>query len=380
MLRQQPAQVASSFSRRGWIASALLFAAVLGTAAALVAWKQASIRDSHAAAANQPEPMVAVTAALAQERESLQTTTSIGTVVALRSITLRNELAGTVREVDLPPGAIVEEGAVLVALDVAVEEAELHAQEAQAALAESSLGRMQRASQNRGASAIDVDRAKAERDVALANVARTQAVIARKTIRAPFRARVGISDVHPGQYLQEGTQLTTLQGVDDAAYVDFSVAQAVAAGLEPGDTVDVVVESGAPPVAATVAAIDARIDRATRNAMVRATIDDPNHVLAPGASVRVRIPVGEPGVAVAVPVSALRKGPSGDHVFVLEPDGADHVRAHVRPVVSGSVLGDEVVIRSGLAAGERVAASGSFKLYESALVGIAPEGAAPARE
>jgi membrane fusion protein (multidrug efflux system) len=114
--------------------------------------------------------------------------------------------------------------------------------------------------------------------------------------------------------------------------------------------------------------------------MVRATIDDPNHVLAPGASVRVRIPVGEPGVAVAVPVSALRKGPSGDHVFVLEPDGADHVRAHVRPVVSGSVLGDEVVIRSGLAAGERVAASGSFKLYESALVGIAPEGAAPARE
>ena len=62
----------------------------------------------------------------------------------------------------------------------------------------------------------EVDQARAARDVAQAQVARTRAVIARKTIRAPFRARVGIADVHPGQYLNEGTQLTTLQGVDDA--------------------------------------------------------------------------------------------------------------------------------------------------------------------
>ena len=80
-----------------------------------------------------------------------------------------------------------------------------------------------------------MDRARAERDVALAQIARTKAIIARKTIRAPFRARVGIADVHPGQYLNEGTQLTTLQGVDDAAHVDFTVAQQVAAGLREGE-------------------------------------------------------------------------------------------------------------------------------------------------
>ena len=112
----------------------------------------------------------------------------------------------------LTPGQIVDAGTVLVALDVSVEEAELKAQEAQAALAETMLGRMQRLSQNRVASETDVDRARAERDVALAQIARTRAVIARKTIRAPFRARVGMADVHPGQYLNEGTQLTTLAG------------------------------------------------------------------------------------------------------------------------------------------------------------------------
>jgi membrane fusion protein (multidrug efflux system) len=131
----------------------------------------------------------------------------------MQSITLRNELPGTVRQVALEPGQIVEAGTVLVALDVAVEEAELRAQQAQAALAETVLARTRRLRADRVAPEADYDRAVAERDVALAQIERTRAVIERKTIRAPFRARVGIADVHPGQYLTEGTQLTTLQSV-----------------------------------------------------------------------------------------------------------------------------------------------------------------------
>ncbi len=357
--------------RISWIGSSFLLVALAGIASGLAAWKRASIEADHAASLNQPEPMESVTVAIAEEREHVQTTTSIGTVLALRSITLRNELPGMVSQVDLTPGLIVEAGTVLVALDVSVEEAELKAQEAQAALAETLLGRMQRASQSRGASESDVDRALAERDVALAQIARTEAIIARKTIRAPFRARVGIADVHPGQYLNEGTELTTLQGVDDAVHVDFTVAQEVAAGLREGDRVDVVTTSGAPPAAATIVAIDARVDPATRNAMVRARIEGAGDAPAPGASVRVRVPVGPSRTAVAVPVSALRKGPAGDHVFVIEADEQGRTRAHLRQVESGTVLGDEVLVLAGLSAGERVAASGSFKLRESVLVAIA---------
>src|SRR5690606_11964882 len=88
--------------------------------------------------------------------------------------------------------------------------------------------RVQRMAAQRAVSAIDLDNARAERDVARAEIERTKAVIARKTIRAPFRARVGIADVHPGQFLDAGTLLTTLQGVDDEADVDFAVAQDVA--------------------------------------------------------------------------------------------------------------------------------------------------------
>jgi RND family efflux transporter MFP subunit len=356
---------------RGWIGSLVLLASVIAVGFGLAAWKYSSIQESNAASANQPEPMESVAVAVAREREYRDTTTSIGTVLALRSVTLRNELPGTVREVALTPGQIVEAGTVLVALDLSVEEAELKAQEAQAALAETTLRRTERLDRSRVTAEMELDRARAERDVALAQIARTKAIMARKTIRAPFRARVGLADLHPGQYLNEGTQLTTLQGVDGAVHVDFTVAQFVAAGLRESDTVEVLAGGNSAPIAARIVAVDARVDPATRNASVRARIEDANLAPAPGASVRVRVPVGPSQTTIAVPVSALRKGPDGDHVFVIAPDNDGKPRAQMRQVQSGAMLGDEVLILSGLSPGEQVAASGSFKLRETVLVAIA---------
>ena len=362
-------------TRRAWIGSVLLLATMAAVVGGLVAWKSASMRNADAAAAQHPEPTEAVTVATAKAVEHRDSATSIGTVIALRSITLKNELAGTVRQVLFTPGQVVEAGAVLVTLDVSVEEAELKAQEAQAALADSLLARVQRASQTRAASEAEVDRARAERDVALAQIARTRAVIARKTIRAPFRARAGLADVHPGQYLNEGTQLTTLQGVDDAVHVDFAVAQHVAAGLRVGQTVDVFGASDAVRFPARIVAIDARVDPETRNAMVRGRVEGAGaRTPSPGGSVRVRVPVGTAREAVAIPVGALRKGPGGDHVFVVAPDQDGKLRARLRKVESGPMVGDEVVVHTGLAAGEQVAATGSFKLREAALVTIAQGG------
>ena len=363
--------------RRSWIASLLLLFLVGGAGVILVAWKKNTLEAAAAASASQPEHSETVAPAMAVARDYRRTTTSIGTVIALRSITLHNELAGTVHSVNLVPGEIVEPGTVLIALDVAVEEAELQAQQAQAALAGNVLERMSKALEKAAASALDVDRARAERDIALAQVERIRAVIARKTIKAPFRARVGMADVHEGQFLREGTQLTTLQGLDDQAHVDFMVTQAVAAGLNAGDVVAVFPAGAKTPIDAKIVAVDARVDSNTRNAKVRVAIPDAQHGPAPGASVRVQVPVGPKLDVVTVPVSALRKGPAGDHVFVLaEQDGK--TRAQLRVVHSSTMLGDDVVILDGLKAGERVAAAGSFKLYPFALVNVKDEnGAAP---
>lgn len=358
-------------NRNNWIRSALLLTLVILIGIGLASWKYESLQSEQAASANQPEPMEWVTVAVARAVDHRQTTTSIGTVLALRSITLKNELAGTVREVRLIPGQIVEPETLLVALDVSVEEAELKAQEAQAALAKTILNRRRSLSQELATTQEEVDRARADLDVTRAQIARTKAIIAKKTIRAPFRARVGIADVHPGQYLEEGTLLTTLQGVAEAVHVDFTVAQQLAAGLVVGETVEVLAAGDSPVVMARIVALDARVDPTTRNATIRARIEGTSNLLAPGASVRVRVPVGPQRAVVAIPVSALRKGPGGDQVFVIVPDKDGRNRVHTRQVESGAMFGDEIVIHTGLAAGEQIAAVGSFKLRDGVLVAVA---------
>lgn len=363
--------------RRG-IAAFILLGSVLGSGVLLAAWKQDTNREAAEAAAKQPEPVERVTLAVAEAREHQATTTAIGTVLALRSITLRNEVSGTVVRASLKPGQVVEAGTVLVALDTSVEQAELRALDAQAKLAKTMLERRERLLEHGATTRDEVDQVAAQRDVAEAQSARLRALIAKKTIRAPFRAKVGLSDVHPGQYLNEGVVLTTLQGVDDDVHVDFSLAQSVAAGIQPGASVEVRTSQGR-TLPAEVVAVDARVDPDTRSATVRARLAGGANGPAPGASVRVLVRVGEASKAVVIPVSALRKGPEGDHVWIVKADPQGALRAYERKVESGPVLGETMVVLSGLERGERIAASGSFKLREGLRVQPQdPVAAAPA--
>jgi membrane fusion protein (multidrug efflux system) len=126
-------------------------------------------------------------------------------------------------------------------------------------------------------------------------------------------------------------------------------------------------------VNARIVALDARIDPETRNATVRARITDSDHALAPGSSVRVQLPYGGAVSTISVPASALRKGPAGDHVFVVTADSAGKQRAHARLVRMAALIGDSVLILDGLKAGEQVAASGSFKLRDDLLVAPADQ-------
>jgi membrane fusion protein, multidrug efflux system len=356
----------STLSR--WIASILMLVVVLGAGAALALWKHNANLTAAEASANQPEPVEVVAVATAEHREHRDSTTAIGTVLATRSIIVKNELPGTVRRASLDPGQIVEPGTVLVALDVSVEEADLQALEAQASLADTTLARVERLEERGAAAREAVDQARAQRDMTQAQMARVRAIIAKKTIRAPFRARVGLADVHPGQYLDQGVTLTTLQGVSDTVHVDFAVAQGVARNIAVGSEVQVLTSADAAPIQARVIAIDARVDATTRNATIRAKLPANAHSAAPGASVRVIVPLGTPSPRVVIPVSALRKGPGGDHVWVVAQDTAGVTRVKQRSIQSGPVSGDSVIVLTGLTAGERVAATGSFKLREGAKV------------
>ena len=227
LVRDRNARLSRSVG--GWMArQSLAWVAVLlaisATAGGLGYYKYAEISAAIAAAEALPEPQEAVEAVRVRRGEWAASTRAVGTVVALRQVELRNELPGTVVEVGFASGDIVEAGQVLVRLDTSQERAALAAAQAEARLARVVFDRRDRLRSSDAVSALDIDRAREELAAATARVTNFEAGIAKKTLLAPFRARVGLTDLQPGAYLDEGTRIAMLQGVDGDAFVDFCPA------------------------------------------------------------------------------------------------------------------------------------------------------------
>ncbi len=292
--------------------------------------------------------------------------TAIGTVRAARSITLKNEISGQVASISMKSGDIVEQGQPLVTLDRSVEEAELLSALAGQRMARSMMERTRRVAKANASSGNELDQAEADMAKADAEIARLKAIINKKSLIAPFRAKAGMLDTHPGQYLAEGTEITTLQGIDDHLLVDFMMPQSVADSVVVGQPVRLLVEPS--PLQAEVIAVDAQADRSTRNVMARAKLFDPPGFLQPNDSVKVQVEYGEPRVGIGVPSEAVRRSPTGAFVFLAEPDQTGALRATVRRVVPGQTIGGSLIVYQGLTVDDPVIVDGSFKLREGLLV------------
>lgn len=394
------------------IAAIIVFAILLAVGGGLAYWKYMGIKAAMAAPP-MPEPPQAVDITEARTVKWQPTVDLSGTVIALQSVMLSNEVAGTVREVLFESGAIVEKDQVLVTLDTSTEDAQLRSEEANVkvsqaqakvaeadvALAEANVQRIRQAAEARATSAAELDsansavaaararqqRVTAEIEQSQAKADQLRATIAKKTLRAPFKAHAGLRNIHPGQYLAEGASVVGLQSVSDRIYLDFALPQELATQARPG----MVVMAKAPmlgnePIRIEVVALDATANPTTRNVRVRAVVPNTNQALRPGMFVDITAPYGESRDQVVVPSTAVRRATFGDHVFVIAPDDKDpnQLRARQRNVKTGPMIGTDLVILDGLKAGERIAADGSFKLHENAPVmpGAAPSGAEPPQQ
>lgn len=319
-----------------------------------------------AAQAAPPEMPTFVSLAQAQEVSFRQSSSAIGTIVAPQSISLRNEIAGTVSHVNLSAGSIVEEGTILLQLDTSIEVAQLASAKSAAKMSQSKYQRTRDAFRASALTAAELEEAENELTQAGARVAELEAQIRRKTLTAPFRAQVGLSDTHLGQYLPSGTEIASLQGVQDYKYIDFTIPQMVAQAASIGQVVTIATSQT--NYSATIEAFDSRADKLTRNLMARAKLSSAPPLMKPGDSVKVLIEYGPEIHAVAIPSEALRRTPSGAQVFVTITDDQGKLRASQRTVQVVQTLGGRVAINSGVQAGETVVASGSFKLINGGLL------------
>lgn len=345
--------------------SLVLITGVLGVGGALAYAKYAQISTPPP---EQPEMPISVQACPVSQVTFRQQTTVIGTVLAKRSIMISNEVAGTVRQVGFNSGDLVEEGQVLIEFDTSVERAELLSAEARVRLSKSMLARMRKAKSSDAVTDTEVEEAEAQFDQASAAVEQLKAVIARKTIRAPFRGRVGLRNTHEGQFLTSGFQVATLQSADEFIHVDFMIPQHAADWVAVGNEVQLIDSLANYP--AKVIALDDKADKQSRNRMGRAELSPIPPQLVPGDSVRVVINYGDEVTTTAVPPEAIRRAPMDTYVYVIEMDKAGKPRAQPRTVTVGKTIGNQVAILSGLQVSDQVVSDGSFKAHEGALLSL----------
>lgn len=292
--------------------------------------------------------------------------TASGSLRAIQGVSVTSELAGMVNTILFVPGAIVQQGDLLVQLNINADVAQLHSLQANAELAKITYDRDFAQFKAKGVSKAVVDSDAANLKSLNAQVEQQIATIAKKTIRAPFAGRLGISAVNLGQYVNPGDKVVTLQQLDPI-YVDFYVPQQQLAQLAVG--MPVTVKSDAFPgktFFGKVTTIDPLIDVNTRNVEVEATISNPDFSLAPGMFATTQVTIGEPKKYLTLPQTAITFNPYGDIVYVIEKskdeNGKSILIANQSFVTTGETRGDQIAILKGLKAGDVVVTSGQLKL------------------
>ncbi len=314
---------------------------------------------------------------------------AIGTLRAYQGVAIAPQVGGVVAAIHFESGDDVEAGAPLVDLDDSVEQADLANGLAQLKNANVTLDRAKMLIAGGNTPQSTVDAAIATRDSAAATVQHTRAVIAQKTIKAPFGGRLGLRNVDLGQYVPVGASLTTLQRLDPI-YVDFPAPEEALASLAVGQDVTMTVDAlPGRKFAGRVMAIDARVSAESRNVIVRAEFANPDRKLLPGMFANVVATTGASADVLTLPRTAIVYSLYGDNVFVVEPapaagqaqaagaGGGAGLVVERRFVRVGAARGERVAIEEGVKPGERVVSAGQIKLQDHSPVVIDESGALP---
>jgi membrane fusion protein, multidrug efflux system len=350
------------------VAVGLVFGLVFG----FKAYVAAKIKESLAGLANMPQTVSTTTAAYQEWQSQIE---AVGTLRAVKGADLAFEVAGIVDHIDFNSGDDVQAGAPLVHLRSDDDVAKLRSLEATAQLAQITYQRDEKQFRAQAVSQATLDTDAANLKNANAQVDEQQAVVNKKTIRAPFAGHLGIRAVDLGQYVSPGATIVTLQALDPI-YVDFYLPQQSIDQIKVAQEVSVTVDTYPDQrFSGQVTAINPKIDANSRNIQVRATLQNADHKLLPGMYARIDVTTAAPERQVTLPQTAVTYNPFGSTVYIVDDQGRD-AKGQARPVArqtfvtTGPRRGDQVAVLSGVKEGDVVVTAGQTKLHNGSLLAI----------
>lgn len=325
---------------------------------------------------NKPPPTV-VSVAEAKSEVVPNLLTAVGGLFAVHQVDVSADVNGRITEIKFEPGAHVEAGTPLAQLFDAPEQGDLANYKAQATVAQLSLDRAKQLASRQFGPQATVDTAQAAYDQAQAGIAKTEALISQKLVRAPFSGDLGMRKVEVGQYLTAGTAIVSLTDLSQL-WANFTVTEKDSGSLKVGQTVRLKVDAyPGRTFDGKITTIEPQIATDTRNIRVQATIANPEKILKPGMFVTTTVVLPDKPAVITVPETAVDYTLYGDSVFVITEkkgeDGKTSLSAVRTFVQTGSRVEGRVEIIKGLKPGDKVVAVGQLKLQSGAAVSISTD-------
>ena len=363
---------------RWFIIVGLLLALLVGGLVGFNAFRSHMIAQFFA---NNKPPPTPVSIAEAKSEVIPNLLTAVGDLAAVHQVNVTSDVSGRITDIMFTAGASVKAGTPLVQLFDAPDQGDLASFKAQAVVAQLSLDRAKQLAARQFGPQATADQAQATFDQANAGIAKTEAIISQKLVRAPFDGVLGVRHVEVGQFLTAGTQIVSLTDLS-TLYANFTVTEKDSGQLKVGQAVRIVVDAyPGRTFDGKITTIEPQISTDTRNIHVQATLANPDHILKPGMFATTTVVLPDKPPVVTVPETAVDYTLYGDSVFLLTEKKADDgktsltaVRTFVR---TGNRIDGRAEILSGVKAGDRVVAVGQLKLQSGAAVSISPDAPPP---
>src|SRR3954451_12431372 len=335
--------------------------------------------------ANNKPPPASVSVAEAKSEVIPNLLTAVGDLAAVHQVNVTSDVSGRITDILFTAGANVKAGTPLIQLFDAPEQADLASFKAQATMTQLSLERAKQLASRQFGPQATVDQAQSSFDQAGAGIAKTQAIISQKQVRAPFNGELGVRKVEVGQYLTAGTQIVSLTDLSQL-YANFTVTEKDSGALKVGQTVRIAVDAyPGRPFEGKITTIEPQIATDTRSIRIQATIANPDRILKPGMFATTTVVLPDKPPVITVPETAVDYTLYGDSVYLLkekkEDDGKTSLTVERTFVQAGNRIGGRAEILKGLQPGDRVVAVGQLKLQPVSAVTIStdPAPAIPAK-
>src|ERR1700759_1527591 len=363
---------------RWFIIVGLLLALLVGALVGFNMFRDHAIKSFFAGMKPPPTP---VSIATAKSEVIPNLLTAVGDLAAVHQVNVTSDVGGRITDIMFQAGTTVKAGTPLVQLFDEPEQGDLSSFKAQAVMGQLALDRAKQLAARQFGPQATVDQAQSTFDQANAGIAKTQAIISQKLVKAPFDGELGVRHVEIGQFLTAGTQIVSLTDLSEL-YGNFTVTEKQSAQLNVGQTVRVVVDAYPKRnFEGKITTIEPQISTDTRNIRVQATISNPDHILKPGMFTTTTVVLPDKPAVVTVPETAVDYTLYGDSVFLLTEKKADDGKTSLTAVRTFVRTGDRIDGRAevleGLKAGDRVVAVGQLKLQSGAAVAISTDPTPP---